>query len=121
MSLGRRRAVSVRLTRWLSERGSDRRHVVVRFETAEEGTVFVGGLPFEALPHSDNGLRYASVICCVASDRDEYFRDGLAAEIADALGMTSGTPLLYVEFRPTPRNQVRFGVGGLLHRPDMLA
>ncbi|MBK0870246.1 hypothetical protein INP57_25885 [Saccharopolyspora sp. HNM0986] len=114
MSAPRRREVSVRLTRWLYRRGSDRRHVVVRFEETDEGSVFVGGMPVEALPDSGEALHYASVLCCIAEGWDEQFRDELAREIAQALGMTESTALLYIEFRPTSRGDVRFGVAGQL-------
>ncbi|GAA3873287.1 hypothetical protein GCM10022243_43050 [Saccharothrix violaceirubra] len=117
LSTARRRAVAVRLTRWLSTHGSERGHVVVRFESTEEGTVYIGGMPVEALPY-DDGLRHAAVTCCVAPDRDEAYRAALAAEIGDALGLTAGTPFLYVEFRPTPLDQVHYGAAGKLRRAD---
>ncbi|MGV9296007.1 MULTISPECIES: hypothetical protein [Amycolatopsis] len=113
-----RRAIAVRLTRWFSDHDSDRRHVVVRFEKTEEGTVFVGGMPIEALPHDSEGLHHASVVCCVSVGRDHVFYEELAAVLADALGMTAGTPFLYLEFRPTPKESVYFGVQGRLRRAD---
>ncbi|KFU78734.1 hypothetical protein SAMN04489729_0193 [Amycolatopsis lurida] len=118
LSTVERRAIAVRLTRWFAEHDSDRRHVVVRFERTEEGTVFVGGLPIEALPHEDEGLHHASVVCCVSVGRDEAFYEELAAVLADSLGMTTGTPFFYLEFRPTPKESVYFGAEGRLRRAD---
>ncbi|MDT8915990.1 hypothetical protein [Amycolatopsis sp. PS_44_ISF1] len=113
-----RRSIAVRLTRWFAEHDSDRRHVVVRFEPTEEGTVFVGGMPVEALPHEEEGLHHASVVCCVSVGRDDTYYEELACVLADALGMTTGTPFLYLEFRPTPKESVYFGTGGRLRRAD---
>ncbi|MEU9687647.1 hypothetical protein [Amycolatopsis japonica] len=118
LSTTERRAIAVRLTRWFGEHDSDRKHVVVRFERTEEGTVFVGGLPVEALPHEDEGLHHASVVCCVSVGRDEAFYEELATVLADSLGMTAGTPFLYLEFRPTPKESVYFGAQGRLRRAD---
>ncbi|NHD19424.1 MULTISPECIES: hypothetical protein [unclassified Actinopolyspora] len=112
MSTTRRREISVRLTRWLTVRGSERHHVIVRFEDTVPDSVFVGGMPLEALPGAADSLHYASVLCCVAEEHGEDFRDDLANEIADCLGMTEQTPLLYIEFRPTPRENVRFATRG---------
>jgi len=101
-----RRAVAVRLTRWLVRRGVQAAHVVVRFVDTPEGSVFSGGMPLEALPAGTSPIRHASVICCVGPDRDEEFQAALAAEIGEALGANEDTPFLYVEFRPTRPSHV---------------
>jgi hypothetical protein len=113
-----RRAVSVRLTRWLSDRDVRRSNVVVRFRTEAENSAYSGGMPLDALPGTDAVPHHASVTCCVSPDRDEPFRRELAAEIADALGMHDRTPFLYVEFRPTPPSQVYVAERGQLRRGD---
>ncbi|MBZ4322014.1 hypothetical protein [Streptomyces huiliensis] len=114
----RRRAVALRITRWLTERGVEPGHVVVRFDSPEENSVFSGGLPVEALPHDGTGLRHASVTCRVGPDRDERFRDGLARCIAEALGADERTPFFYLEFRPTSPSDVRLGGPGRMRRAD---
>lgn len=116
-----RRAVAVRLTRWLSARGVRPGHVVVRFAEDPPSTVFTGGMPVEALPHDPGGLRYASVVCCVSPERDPLFRRALAGEIAEALGMTERTPFLHIDFRPTAPSDVYLAVGGRLTRADEVA
>jgi hypothetical protein len=58
------------------------------------------------------------VICRVAPDRDEGFRAGLAAQIADALGVGPGTPFFYLEFRPTSSADVYLTRQGVLGRAD---
>lgn len=114
----KRRAISVRLTRWLSGHGVTPAHVVVRFIETPDSTVFSGGMPVDALPHGEKGLRHASVTCCVAPERDVEFRAALAEEIAAALDMTPDTPFLYIEFRPTPPGHVYVAHQGRLRRAD---
>jgi len=86
-----RRAVAVRLTRWLTGQGVEPAHVVVRFTDTPDGSVFTGGMPVEALPAGAGPVRHASVTCCVGPDRDEQFQAGLATTIAAALGATGDT------------------------------
>ncbi len=114
----RRRAVALHITRWLTGHGIEPSHVVVRFETPEDGSVFSGGMPVEALPHDGTGPRHASVTCCVGPDRDETFREELAACIAESLGAGQHTPFLYLEFRPTDPALVHLGGPGGLRRAD---
>ncbi len=118
----RRRAVALRLTRWLTAQGVQAGHVVVRFEPTEESTVFSGGMPVEALPYEGNadssGPRHASVTCCVGPDRDDAFRDGLARCVTEALGADARTPFCYLEFRPTSPADVYLGAGEGLRRAD---
>ncbi|WDV50130.1 hypothetical protein PV963_06995 [Streptomyces coeruleorubidus] len=116
----RRRAVALRLTRWLTAQGVQAGHVVVRFEPTEDGTVFSGGMPVEALPYETDGsgLRHASVTVCVGPDRDDTFRDGLARCITEALGADARTPFCYLEFRPTSPSDVYLGAGERLRRAD---
>ncbi|MDS1271520.1 hypothetical protein RIF23_14570 [Lipingzhangella sp. LS1_29] len=115
-----RRAVALRLTRWLADHeGIDPAHVIVRFPPTPEQTVFSGGMPMDTLPAGNGSLQHASVTCCVGPERDEGFRSGLAAEIADALGATKDTPFLYIEFRPTPRDHVYLWRRGELQRADL--
>jgi hypothetical protein len=114
----RRRAIAVRLTRWLADRGVDPAHVVVRFVDTGGDTVFTGAMPVDALPHGEDALPFASVSCCVGPDRDERFRDELADEIASALRVTEDTPFVYIEFRPTAPSLVYFARHGRLVRAD---
>ncbi|MFI6376782.1 hypothetical protein [Streptomyces sp. NPDC050546] len=118
----RRRAVALRLTRWLTAQGVRAGHVVVRFEPTEESTVFSGGMPVEALPYDGDtdapGPRHASVTCCVGPDRDDAFRDGLARCVTEALGADARTPFCYLEFRPTSPSDVYLGAGEGLCRAD---
>ncbi|MFC9222460.1 hypothetical protein ACFT8W_17235 [Streptomyces hygroscopicus] len=114
----RRRAVALCVTRWLTQHGIEAGRVVVRFETTEDGSVFSGGLPVEALSYEGDGIRHASVTCCVGPDRDEEFREGLTECIAVALGVGPGTPFFYLEFRPTRPSYVYFGGAGALRRAD---
>lgn len=113
-----RRAIAVRLTRWLSRRGVEPAHVVVRFVDTPGGSVFSGGMPLDALPRGGSPLHHASVVCCVGADRDEEFRAALAGEIAAALGSTEDTPFLYIEFRPTRPGHVHLVRHGRLVRAD---
>jgi hypothetical protein len=115
----KRRAVAVRLTRWLRDRGVDPAHVVVRFSDAGRNATFSGGMPLEALPAGD-GLAHASVVCRLSPDRDELFREQLAAEVADALGADHRTPFFYLEIRPTSQSQVYLWHGGKPVRADRL-
>jgi hypothetical protein len=116
---GKRRAVAVRLTRWLRDRGVDPRHVVVRFADTGRNATFSGGMPLEALPAGD-GLAYASVVCRLSPERDELFRQQLAAEVADALGADDRTPFFYLEIRPTSQSQVYLWRAGKPVRADTL-
>ncbi|MGW7263314.1 tautomerase family protein [Streptomyces sp. NPDC054842] len=109
-----RRAVAIRLTRYLTARGVPAGHVVVHFATARPNSLFTGGMPAEALPAVDTGLHHARVSVCVGPDRDAAFRADLAREIAAALGMTERTPFLYIEFRPTDPALVHLADGGRL-------
>ncbi|GGM13680.1 hypothetical protein GCM10010129_67170 [Streptomyces fumigatiscleroticus] len=114
LSVPARRAVAVRLTRYLTARGVPAGHVVVHFTAAEPGSLFTGGMPVEALPAAGPGLHHARVTVCVGPDRDHTFRSELAQEIAAALGMTEHTPFLYIEFRPTDPALVHLADGGRL-------
>ncbi|GHJ42341.1 hypothetical protein [Streptomyces sp. TS71-3] len=118
MSVPQRRAVALRLTRWLKNRGIAAHHVVVRFSAAEAGTLFSGGMPVDALPHDGAGLHHASVTACVGPDRDEEFRAALAEEITSALGAGEATAFLYIEFRPTDPALVHLADRGRLRRAD---
>lgn len=114
----RRRAVAVRLTRWLRDRGIPAGNVVVQFTDHTPNSVFSGGMPIEVLGADTNGLRHASVVCQLGLERDAGFRAELADEIADALGAREGTGFLYVEFRPTRSDHVHVWRGNGLRRAD---
>jgi hypothetical protein len=114
----RRRAIAVRLTRWLSRSGVDPAHAIVRFIDTLGDCVFSGAMPLEAMSHGDSPVHFASVVCCIGPDRDEHFRSRLAQEIAAALGATEDTPFLYIEFRPTHPSLAYFARGGRLVRAD---
>lgn len=114
----RRRAIAVRLTRWLRDRGVRPAHVTVSFRERPANALFTGGLPVEALAPTTDGLHDASVSCHLGPDRDEAFRDALAAEIADALGCSPETPFLYIEFRTTSPADVYVASAGRVRRAD---
>ncbi|WP_207931020.1 hypothetical protein [Streptomyces sp. 8K308] len=122
----RRRAVAVRLTRWLTGRGVTATHAVVRFVTEEPGSLYAGAFPVEALPAPAAGaggaepLHHASVVCQIGVDRDAGFRDELAAEIAAALGVGPGTAFFYLDLQPTARGHVYVADHGALRRVDTL-
>lgn len=109
-----RRSIVLRLTRWLADQGVDRGHVVVRFEPMPDNCVYVAGMPVEGLAGNRDGVTHAVVTCCISPERDEDFRAGLAAEIAAALPGSSAMALLYLEFRPTDRSDVRVGRNGVM-------
>jgi hypothetical protein len=119
LPLARRRAVAVRLTRWLTCEGVPQAgHVVVRFEDIGPGTVFTGGMPVEALPRDPAVPAHASVTCCVSGERDDAFRSRLAAEIAAVLPGGTEMPFLYVEFRSTAPADVWIAQRGIVTRAD---
>jgi hypothetical protein len=114
----RRRAIALRLTRWLSNSGTDPAHAIVRFVDTPGDTIFSGAMPLDAMSRGEGPVHFASVLCSVGPDRDEHFRAGLAAEIAAALEATEDTPFLYIEFRPTHPSLAYFARGGRLVRAD---
>jgi hypothetical protein len=119
LSARRRRAVAVRLTRWLSDRGVDATHVIVRFEELEPQAVFVSGFP-AGTDASDGAaaLPLALVTCYVDPARDGVFRKALVAEIAGALEATEQTNLLYLRFHATHPEDVHTLSRGRLARAD---
>ncbi|WP_436501662.1 hypothetical protein [Actinokineospora sp. HUAS TT18] len=121
LSASRRRAIALKITRWLTDRGVAAGHVVVRFEEADGGMIFTGGWPVDALPVTPGELHHASVTVCVGPQRDEDFRADLAAHIADTLGRTDNTAFFYLEFRTTPPSEVYVAAAGPLRRTDLLA
>lgn len=116
----RRRAVAVRLTRWLRTRGVAPAHVVVHFDDHRPNTVFSGGMPVEAIGGDVPGPTYASVVCQLGPDRDAAFRAEFAAELSAALGADAGSGFLYLEFRPTRADHVHVQRDGVLVRADVL-
>lgn len=120
MSASRQRAVALTITRWLADHDVQARHVVVRFETADEQRVLAGGWPVASLPPrpAEGDLRHASVVCCISPERDEEFRAALAARIAHALGVTERTAFFYLEFRTASPSDVYIAAAGPLHRSD---
>jgi hypothetical protein len=125
----RRRAIAVRLTRWLTGQGVTPSHAVVRFVTEEPGTLYSGAMPVEAIrtPASGDGetsdgetIHHATVVCQIGVDRDEVFRDQLAGEIAAALGVGPATAFFYLDLQPTARGHVYISDHGKLRRVDTL-
>ncbi|MEV0328172.1 hypothetical protein AB0H63_17245 [Micromonospora echinospora] len=100
----RQRAVVLRLTRWLVDRGVRPERVVVRFDPAPD--LYAGGWPVSG---------HTTVTCCVGPDRDGDFRAALAGHVAATLG---GTGFFYLEFRTTPPADVYVRVGHQLVRAD---
>ena len=67
-----RRAVAVRLTRWLTGHGVRPAHAVIRFVTEEPGSLYTGAMPVEALraPETEGTIHHASVVCQIGVERD---------------------------------------------------
>jgi hypothetical protein len=101
-----RRAIAVKLTRWLTDAGATAAHVTVCFEEMTAGTVFSGGMPAEALAGPHAGPAAATVVCRVSPDRDGQFREELAREIVSTLPDGDAMPFVYVEFQPTAAGNV---------------
>jgi hypothetical protein len=119
LSVPTRRAIAIRLTRWLATRGVSPPHVVVRFTESMANSVFTGGMPVDALGAGSRGLTHATVICGIAPDRDDEFRQELSNEVAAALGFDVNTSFLYVEFRATRPDHVYVGSHAELCRTDL--
>ncbi|GAA2264361.1 hypothetical protein GCM10010415_30390 [Streptomyces atrovirens] len=117
-----RRAVAVRLTRWLTARGVVLSHVVIRFVTEPPGSLYTGAMPVEALPSPGDGesIHHAGVVCQIGVDRDEAFRDALADEIGAALKVGPGTAFFHLDMQPAARGNVYVAVDGRLCRADLL-
>ncbi|MFD7132050.1 hypothetical protein [Streptomyces sp. NPDC059894] len=118
-----RRAIAVRLTRWLTAHDVIPSHVVVRFVAERPGSLYAGALPVEALPaaEDDDAIHHAGVVCQLGVERDESFRDALAAEIGAALRVGAGTAFFHLDMQPAARSHVYVAFDGLLRRADRLA
>lgn len=112
----RRRSLALRLTRWLVGEGVSPDHAVIRIEEQPAGSVFVGGLPAEALDGGGEAAPHASVTCQVGPDRDEAFRRRLAETIAGAMPGGDRMPFLYLDFRDTAPADVWIGRYGTVRR-----
>jgi hypothetical protein len=113
-----RRLVALRLTRWLAAEGIAADHCVIRFDELREHTVFVGGLPVEALDRDSAHPAHAAVTCRISPERDGAFRARLATEITEALPSGRELPFLYLEFRPTTAADVWISRHGDVRRSD---
>ncbi|MGW4025672.1 hypothetical protein [Streptomyces sp. NPDC005009] len=122
LSAPARRAVAVRLTRWLTARGVVPAHVVVRFVAEQPGSLYTGAMPVETLPSPGDGesIHHAGVVCQIGVARDESFRDALAAEIGAALKVGPGTAFFHLDMQPADRGNVYVAVDGRLRRADRL-
>ncbi|MFB9463413.1 hypothetical protein [Streptomyces cinereospinus] len=122
LSAPARRAIAVRLTRWLTARGVVPSHVVLRFVTERPGSLYTAAMPVEALPSPGDGesIHHAGVVCQIGADRDESFRDALAAEIGAALNVGPGTAFFHLDMQPAARSHVYVAVDGRLRRADRL-
>jgi hypothetical protein len=120
LGAARRRAVTLRLTRWLRARGVAPAHVIVHFADLPPNTAFSGGMPVEALGTGAPALRCASVVCHLSPDRDAGFRAEFAAELAAALDAVPGTGFLQIEFRTTRPDHVFIWRDGALGRVDTM-
>ncbi|GAA3289934.1 hypothetical protein GCM10020295_03010 [Streptomyces cinereospinus] len=114
LSAPARRAIAVRLTRWLTARGVVPSHVVLRFVTERPGSLYTAAMPVEALPSPGDGesIHHAGVVCQIGADRDESFRDALAAEIGAALNVGPGTAFFHLDMQPAARSHVYVAVDG---------
>ncbi|GAB3227413.1 hypothetical protein GCM10027447_18500 [Glycomyces halotolerans] len=118
LKAARRRAIAVRLTRWLAENGVAPERAIVRFAEADPALIHSGAMPLDALADAAAERPFAWVTCCIAPDRDEAFRAALAEQITAALGVSERTTLCYIEFRPTPPSLVHLVSGGTTTRAD---
>jgi phenylpyruvate tautomerase PptA (4-oxalocrotonate tautomerase family) len=99
-----RRATAARITRWLAAHGCNRQHVIVRFVDIADDA-YVGGIP-ASFAYRDRPQPLATAVCCIAAERDQEFRRGLAGVLAECLDVQNRTGLLHIEFRPTARDDV---------------
>ncbi|HEX3780027.1 MAG TPA: hypothetical protein VHX38_10175 [Pseudonocardiaceae bacterium] len=120
LSTPRKRAIAVRLTRWLSQRDILSSHVVVRFVQEPQNSLFSAGMPIEAMAMSTEAPCHATVSCHISPDRDHRFRDELAEELLAALDMVDRSEFVYIEFRPTHPDLVYVAPRGRLHRADQI-
>jgi len=109
--------VAIRLTRWLSDRGSHTAHAVVVFRAAEPMTYFAGGVPLSRYGEGDEGeakrARWSSVVCRVHPDRNHAYISELAHEVREALGLTGESDHCVIRFEPTRPDRVLYaGTGG---------
>lgn len=118
LAVTRRRAIAVRLTRWLRMQGVSASHVIVRFAEEEKNSVFSGGLPVEAVSAGAGGPPSAFVLCRISQDRSERFRAELASELVGALQVEGLIPFVYIEFQATSPKDVYLLVDGCLCRAD---
>jgi hypothetical protein len=116
----RKRAIAVRLTRWLTARDIQSSHVVVRFVPEQQNSLFSAGMPIEAMAVSTATPCHATVSCHISPDRDHSFRDELAEELLSALDMVDRSEFVYIEFRPTHPDLVYVAPRGRLHRADQI-
>ncbi|MET0135034.1 MAG: hypothetical protein ABW215_15750 [Kibdelosporangium sp.] len=115
-----KRAIAVRLTRWMAGRGIQIPHVVVRFTEEPRNSLFCGGVPIEADSAGTEGPRYATAVCTIGADRDERFRDELARELTDALNAVIRPAFVYIEFRPIDSALVYLALHGPARRATQL-
>lgn len=113
-----RRAIALRLTRWLTDRGVEPHRAIVKFTDAAPGSVLSGGLPLGSPDADGVASGFAWVTCCIGPDRDADFREALAEQIRDALDPAGESALCYIEFRPTRPDLVYTARHGRLQRAD---
>ncbi|QUQ68838.1 hypothetical protein [Kutzneria sp. CA-103260] len=116
----RKRAIAVRLTRWLVNRGVTASHVVVSFTDESRNSLFSGGMPIDAITPRPPAPAHARVVCCIGANRDDRFRDELADELVAALATADRDGFVYVEFRPIESPLVYLAHGGRLSRADQV-
>ncbi|GGY11737.1 hypothetical protein [Streptomyces minutiscleroticus] len=112
---------ALRLTRWLTARGSATAHVVVSFRAAEPMAYFAGGVPLTTWQDGTDDSsrpRWASVVCRVHPDRDRAYRAALADEVRQALGLDRDDAHLTVRFEPTEPGRMYYLEAGSMTSAD---
>jgi len=85
-----RRRVSLQVTDWFRENGSDPHHVIVHFHEIPVMYYFVGGIPMlgkRANTHPvDSDFQWASILCTVGQHRTREYLQGLSQFLWKTLG-----------------------------------
>lgn len=115
-----RRAIAVRLTRWLVDRGVAASHVLVSFTDEPRHSLFSGGMPIDAVTPAPLVPSHARVVCGIDANRDARFRDELADELVAALRTVDRHEFVSLEFRPVESALVYVAWRGELSRADQL-
>ncbi|MTE15654.1 hypothetical protein [Nocardia aurantiaca] len=118
LPLAHKKSIAVALTRWLADRETSPRNVIVTFHQLEPHSTFSGGIALDALVAGDHRPHYALALCRIGPDRDDHFRAELARQLTTQLHTHGPVPFVYIEFRTTAPAQVYIARDGALTRAD---